>query len=290
MKKTLLAVIIILAFLISTVREMQFVGVTRANWYIPPANTIMTIVCPPNATYSENNVILYFIVETNLWLMYFYSIDGHERVKIDYPRVTSEVALTEYPNWIDGTPWYRRTLEGNITLSDLSEGCHSLILYQIYPTSPLAPQDGIIVASTATTFSVISSDNSELENNDSSEPTSPTPIFSLFTPNPSPNPIGFLSPSPTPTEEPVAPTLAPTFSLGPSPSPSSSPTPTTAEQPTATPSPIQTNQPLNNSSTSLPSEYALAITAVLIAISAVFVILALRNRKPKTITSHKGIK
>ena len=121
----------------------------------PDPDTVMTIETPKNITYTVSPVTLNFTVETNLALRYFYSLDGQKREPIDNITTISEELLTDWPIlWIDGTRWYRKTLIGTCLLQHLSEGEHSLTVYQIYPLSPQAPQEGNVIHSANIQFSV----------------------------------------------------------------------------------------------------------------------------------------
>jgi hypothetical protein len=134
---------------------MQVVRIAKANFYTPPAKTVWNVQSPLNSTYVTNYLTLRFSVETNLGLLYFYSLDGQERREINTTTV-SKVPLPEYPPFIDGTLWNRRTEQGNVTLPYLSEGYHTLTIYQIYPLSPSHPEDGNVVSSALINFNITS--------------------------------------------------------------------------------------------------------------------------------------
>jgi hypothetical protein len=122
---------------------------------MPPANTVWDVQSPLNSTYATNNLTLRFSIETNLGLLYFYSLDGQERREINTTTV-SLVPLPEYPPFIDGRLWNRRTEQANMTLPYLSEGNHSLIIYQIYPIDPSHPEDGNVHSSALINFNITS--------------------------------------------------------------------------------------------------------------------------------------
>jgi hypothetical protein len=155
MKRTALVLAIISALLASALAGVTVIKEATANFVPPPANTVMTIETPQNITYNVNTVVLNFTVETNLGLLYFYSLDGQERKPIDNITTISEEPLPDWSRWWDGkTPIYRKMLIGTYLLSNLSEGWHNLTVYQIYPLSPEAPQEGNVVHSANVQFSV----------------------------------------------------------------------------------------------------------------------------------------
>jgi hypothetical protein len=152
-RKTALSIIIIFALLGPLVAGLQAVEVAKANFYMPPANTVWNIRYPLNSTYDTNYITLRFTVETNLGLLYFYSIDGQERIEINTTTL-SKVPLPEYPPFIDGSLWNRITKEGTTELPYLSKGTHELTIYQIYPLSRDNPQNGNVVSQALIIFSI----------------------------------------------------------------------------------------------------------------------------------------
>jgi hypothetical protein len=173
MKRKALALTLILALL-------ALAGVilkeSTANFVPPPANTVINIETPQNIIYNVNTVPLNFTVETNLGLLYFYSLNGQERKPIDNITTISEELLPDWSRWWDGkTPIYRKMLIGTCLLSNLSKGWHNLTVYQIYPLSPEAPQEGNVVYSANVQFSV--SDTANIPEFPSSIP-SPAPTSS----------------------------------------------------------------------------------------------------------------
>jgi hypothetical protein len=192
MKKTLSMAIIISALFISLVAGVQVVKVAKANFYMPPANTVWNVQYPLNSTYDTNYITLRFTVETNLGLLYFYSIDWQERIEIDTTTL-SKVPLPEYSLFIDGSLWNRRTDEGTSELPYLSKGTHELVIYQIYPLSKDNPENGNVVSKALAIFNVTSS--FPIEN--------PLPTTNPTTTSSQPlNPI--IVPSPSPTQQPTS--------------------------------------------------------------------------------------
>lgn len=172
-KKSLIAGITVSLILISLVAGKQAVEVAKANFYMPPANTVWNIQSPLNSTYSTNDITLNFTLETNLGLLYFYSLDGQERKGINTTTI-SLVPLPECTPFIDGSLWNRRTHQASTQLPYLSAGTHNLTIYQIYPLSKDNPQNGNVVSQASIIFNITS--NLPTENPSPTTPTqSPTP-------------------------------------------------------------------------------------------------------------------
>ncbi len=208
-KKSLISGITVSLILISLVAAMQGVEVAEANFYMPPANTAWNIQSPLNSTYSTNNITLNFTVETNLGLLYFYSLDGQERKEINTTTI-SQVPLPEYPPFIDGSLWNRRTHQASTTLPYLSAGTHNLTIYQIYPLSKDNPQNGNVVSQALIIFNITS--NLSAENPSSASPTQSPP--------PSPIELPYVVvtfiPTPNSTNIPLNTTIAVSFARPPS--------------------------------------------------------------------------
>jgi hypothetical protein len=202
MKKTLLTTLTIFALLTSLLVGMQAVEVAKANFYMPPANTVWNVQYPLNSTYDTNYITLNFTLETNLGLLYFYSIDGQERIEINTTTL-SKVPLPEYSPFIDGSLWNRRTEEGTTELPYLSKGIHELAIYQIYPLSKDNPENGNVVSKALAIFNVTSNLPIEVPVPTTNPTTSSQPL------NPS------IVPSPSPTQQPTpSPTLSAPHVLG----------------------------------------------------------------------------
>jgi hypothetical protein len=154
--------------------------VAEANFYMPPAETVWTIQEPKNYNYGSNDLALNFTVETNLGLLYFYSIDGQEKQEI-VTNTISKVPLPQYPPFIDGSLWDRRTEQGTTQLPYLSKGTHTLTIYQIYPRSPEKPEEGNVVSQTSVTFNI----TSNLPKDTLAPSTIPSPSPSPQLPSPS---------------------------------------------------------------------------------------------------------
>ncbi len=179
MTRKIALIIAIFALIGTIIVEMKAVEEANANFYMPPANTVWKIQYPLNSTYDSNNIVLRFTLETNLGLLYFYSIDGQERKEINTTTI-SKIPLPEYPPFIDGSLWNRRTEEGTAELPYLSKGTHELIIYQIYPLSKDNPENGNVVSKALTIFNVTSS----LTMESPLPETNPTTSWQI--PNPSP--------------------------------------------------------------------------------------------------------
>ncbi len=241
------AEMIISLLVISFLAGMPSLEMAKANFYMPPANTVWTIEYPQNSTYNTNFFELRFRVETNLGLLYFYSLDDQPKREINTTTISS-VPLPEYSPFIDGTLWNRRTHQGTVELPYVPKGMHHLAIYQIYPLSPAQPENGNIVSQALVIFNV----------------TSEAPQSPIATANPSAasaNPSTMPSKSPTPTTS-QTPTLAPTSA--PSTTPPTSPTSTSPKQ-----QPTQTQE---SSSTSNLCHENLNLTSAAVILGAVIAV------------------
>ena len=155
-KKILLTLAITIFLVLSLFSYFQAVKLAKAVPTIPP-DTVWHIEQPQNASYDTNYVAINFTVETNLGLLYFYSLDGQEKQEIG-TKTISTVPLPEYPPFMDGSLWTRRTFQAVPTqLPYLSKGNHTLTIYQIYPRSIEEPEKGNIVSQTLMNFEITSS-------------------------------------------------------------------------------------------------------------------------------------
>jgi hypothetical protein len=155
-KKILLTLAITFLLVLSLFSFFQVVKLAKAVPTIPP-DTVWHIEQPKNASYDTNYVAINFTVETNLGLLYYYSLDGQEKQEIG-TKTISTVPLPEYPPFIDGSLWTRRTFQAVPTqLPYLSKGNHTLTIYQIYPRSIEEPEKGNIVSQALMNFEITSS-------------------------------------------------------------------------------------------------------------------------------------
>jgi hypothetical protein len=130
-KRKALALILILAFLVSAVAGTQFVKRGKAD-PIPALYTELTIENPQNTTYNVNTITLNFSVESLSffqWRHFSYSLDGKELTRIANVTVASEEGIPISPGI------YRENLTGNCVLSNLSEGLHNVTVYLIRDAS-----------------------------------------------------------------------------------------------------------------------------------------------------------
>ena len=167
---------------------LQVVRVARSNFYMPPAETVWNIHQPQkNSSYGINYIDINFTVETNLGLLYFYSLDGQEKQEINTTTI-SKIPLPQYPPFIDGSLWTRRTEQASTQLPYLSKGNHTLTIFQIYPLSPDSPQKGNVVSQISISFSVNS--NLPINPSPSTKPTAlpiPSPSITPSTPSITPH-------------------------------------------------------------------------------------------------------
>jgi len=127
MKKTELAITLVLALLFSAVAGTQVVNLARAN-PIPPMHTEITIEKPLNTTYNVNTLPLSFSVDTTFSRnSYFYSLDGEKSKQVENIEIVSQEDI----NRGKSPPIIRTVLNGSCALSNLSEGWHNVTVYQI---------------------------------------------------------------------------------------------------------------------------------------------------------------
>ena len=93
-KKILLTLAITLLLVLSLFSFFQVVKLAKAVPTIPP-DTVWHIEQPKNASYDTNYVAINFTVETNLGLLYYYSLDGQEKQEIG-TKTISTVPLPDY--------------------------------------------------------------------------------------------------------------------------------------------------------------------------------------------------
>lgn len=142
MKRTAFALTLILALLFSAVAGAQFNNVKAETlgplvWGPPeypdyPEENRVTIFSPQNTTYSGNSIFVNFTVNGFVYvpLTSFYSIYdvGYSLDEGPIEKITN---LTYRNNTPSGSPaFYHVTYLGNLTLSGLQNGEHSLTIYQ----------------------------------------------------------------------------------------------------------------------------------------------------------------
>jgi hypothetical protein len=126
-KKTLLTAAFISALLLSAAAGARFVNLGKAN-PLPPMYTEITIKKPLNTTYYVNTVPLIFSVDTDYQLnSYFYSLDGQERKPVE----NTVILLQEDINLGKNPQITRTVLNGSCVLYNLSEGWHTVTVFQI---------------------------------------------------------------------------------------------------------------------------------------------------------------
>jgi hypothetical protein len=138
MKRKALALTLITMFLSLTLVGILFVNKVRAETlgpiYIPireyPSSTIVRIFSPQqNNEYKVSSILLNFTVEAYESIYDVgYSLDGGTVERVNNLTKISEVPAPEISNL---TPnWVRVTFMGNLFLSHLSEGKHSVTVYK----------------------------------------------------------------------------------------------------------------------------------------------------------------
>jgi hypothetical protein len=135
MKKTAVALTLILALLFSAVGGVQFINKAKAetlgpiSTYYSTANTV-EISSPQNETYNVSSILLNFKVET-----YGVLADdiGFSLDEGAVERVTNLTKISEVPappEMFLLPPYVLVTFKGNVSLSNLSRGNHSVTVYQ----------------------------------------------------------------------------------------------------------------------------------------------------------------
>jgi hypothetical protein len=131
MKRTALALMLILPLSLSAVAGTQFVKFARAD-PIPSLYSIITIENPQNTTYNRNTITINFSVDFLEFLNnfdYSYSLDGQVLKPIENITTVSE---EHNPFFIFFPGIHQETLKGSFVLSNLTEGWHNVTIYQTY--------------------------------------------------------------------------------------------------------------------------------------------------------------
>mgnify|MGYP005865047101 FL=1 len=132
MKRTALALTLILGIVSATVIT-QRVGLTEANpEFMKGHYCNISIHSPQNMTYNTENILLNFTAKTQ-WnippsYFYFYNLDGQDMqssVKIEDVQIVGEENITDDTS----IPYIETTLLGQVELSGLSNGPHSIRVF-----------------------------------------------------------------------------------------------------------------------------------------------------------------
>jgi hypothetical protein len=137
-KKKLLILIFTLSLLICIISLTQMESV-EAN-FAPSPDTIITLQLPRHTTLSaslpfeivvfpSNSVELIFTMETNIRLVYCFSLDTQERTQVNATLVAHRTESQEGGGVFSYT---RYTEKVTIDFSGLSEGAHILTFYQVW--------------------------------------------------------------------------------------------------------------------------------------------------------------
>lgn len=149
MKKPTLTLILVVTLLFSTEAVTLFVNRAEADPF-PPPKTEITIKNPQNISYSVNTIALVFSAESISFfphLDFYYNLDGQERTPIKEITIVSEEFIPINPGI------YTKTVNGSCVLDNLSEGWHSVTVYEISHVND-DPQDEEIVYSASTQFMI----------------------------------------------------------------------------------------------------------------------------------------
>ena len=136
MKRKTLALTLVLALLFSAVVGAQFNKAKAETlgplemWQEPePSGNIVIMHSPQNTTYYESSILLNFTVEAYYIIGDIgYSLDGGA-----VERVNNLTKISEEPApYLYVPPYVRVTYSGNLLLSNLSKGNHSITVYRGY--------------------------------------------------------------------------------------------------------------------------------------------------------------
>jgi hypothetical protein len=128
-KSKVLATIIILALLSTITADSHVVEVAKANFYIPPYETAITIVSLQNTTYNQNTILLNFTLESNGFGWYWYGLDNGNLTEINVTTVSKVPLPIEYQN--SPSTNYRYTRVANTELYNLTEGMHTVTVVEL---------------------------------------------------------------------------------------------------------------------------------------------------------------
>ena len=126
MRKTTFAVALA-ALLITAAAGTFSTKLVEANPFPPPITEI-TIENPQNTSYNVNTIVLFFSAKSVSFFpnsIFYYSLDGGERKLIVNRTTVSEEFLPINPGI------YVKSVTGNSTLGNLSEGWHNVTVYDI---------------------------------------------------------------------------------------------------------------------------------------------------------------
>ena len=209
-KKTFMAAIIIIAFLISLVAGMQAVKVAQANpipWAFDPQMTV-TIQSPASGANCALPLLVSFTaqgdgqfsVSDNVTQDYprsfFYVLDGQNMItqglRFEGTKTTE----------IFGDPVYKYSFSGQANLTDLTDGFHSITVYYgaVNSIDLIGSPSEWIVYNHNLSWQATSQFYVKIETPAPTPSPSPTPSI---TPSPTPTPSPSLTPSPSIPEFPT---------------------------------------------------------------------------------------
>ena len=132
MKRTALALILILAFLFSLITGTKFVNLAEANPnFLKGLYCNISIKSPQNGTYNTEPILLNFTVKNNYVsdaYFYFYLLDGQDRqssVKVEEIHVIGQETISNDTY----VPYTEYTLWGQAVLPSLTDGPHNLTVF-----------------------------------------------------------------------------------------------------------------------------------------------------------------
>jgi len=207
MKRTALALQLILVALFSAMAGMQLVSLTKANWVPykpkvpPPLPPTISVLSPENRTYHSRNVTLNFAITASLQDDVEIR-DWNSRVrnwttrKLQSPQDWVEINRVSY--YLDGVennvtvPAHSSSLNWSITLQGLSEGTHTIkvnasgryaaTVWVIFVSPSKPPLTDTPYKDTAYSSAVWSHSETTFTISTNSEPTTELPEFPSWTP------------------------------------------------------------------------------------------------------------
>jgi hypothetical protein len=98
---------------------------------IPQIDPVITINSPQNTTFNVSAIEINFTAASNWdFYSYYYSLDGQELKPVSNITIITQENYNKAHNF----PIYRTTIEGNFSLSNLSNGLHNVTVYDVITT------------------------------------------------------------------------------------------------------------------------------------------------------------
>jgi hypothetical protein len=121
---------ILVAILISMFIGGSLIGLAKAD-PIPQIDPVIKINNPQNTTFNVSTIEINFTAASNWdFYSYYYSLDGQELKPVSNITIITQEDYNKAHNF----PIYRTTVEGNFSLSNLSNGLHNVTVYDVITT------------------------------------------------------------------------------------------------------------------------------------------------------------